>query len=449
MVSFNNALDEARKKISEWTSIPKIQCVTLVRDAKGTISVYLEPITGTTLEESEVLSLQQSLAVSLGIFFQGNVYTEEPNTWTADLFDKVRSLRIADSPIASIPNVTWYRIERGISKKAWIECNGRETAVWPYETTQTAEKKPKVVTFFSYKGGMGRTTSLVSVALELSRRKKNVLMIDTDLEAPGLSTFFFPPTDSELIQKGTVDFLLERGIDSTGSSNMADYILSLTDSNYWNETQGNLYLVPSGRLDRDYLLKLARIDSQELVEGRLKDCFEKLLNACVTELASSGGIDYILLDSRAGFHDMAGIITAQLPHAVVLFGKDSAQSWFGIEEALHTIAESQSDPPFVIMTDSNCGQNGIIEQDEKEHFLLKSYEVFCAQYYSEPQPGLKASDAHNPVYIPYDPILSGDIPLYDSNRYESLLTKLATTPYIELTQRIMQFFDDLPDQEGV
>lgn len=449
MISFNNALDEARKRISNWGSISKIQNVTLVRDARGRISVYLEPTTGTNLAESEIASLQYSLSASLGIFFQCNVYTEDPNTWTADLFAKVRSLRIADLPIVSIPHVAWYRIERGISKKAWIECNGRETAVWPYEATQSAEKKPKVVTFFSYKGGMGRTTSLVSVALELSRRKKNVLMIDTDLEAPGLSTFFLPSSDSELIQKGTVDFLVEQGINPTGLYNMSDYILPLTDSNYWKEAQGNLYLVPSGKLDKDYLLKLARIDSQELVEGRLKDCFEKLLNACVAELASSGGIDYILLDSRAGFHDMAGIITAQLPHGVVLFGKDSVQSWFGIEEALHTIAESQSDTPFVIMVDSNCGQNGIIEPDEKDHFLLKSYEVFCAQYYSAPQPGLKAFDAHNPVYIPYDPLLSGDISLYDSARCELFLTKLATAPYMELTQRVMQSFDDLTTQGGV
>ena len=86
MISFNNALDEARKRISNWGSISKIQNVTLVRDARGRISVYLEPTTGTNLAESEIASLQYSLSASLGIFFQGNVYTEDPNTWTADLF---------------------------------------------------------------------------------------------------------------------------------------------------------------------------------------------------------------------------------------------------------------------------------------------------------------------------------------------------------------------------
>ena len=56
MISFNNALDEARKRISNWGSISKIQNVTLVRDARGRISVYLEPTTGTNLAESPLCS---------------------------------------------------------------------------------------------------------------------------------------------------------------------------------------------------------------------------------------------------------------------------------------------------------------------------------------------------------------------------------------------------------
>jgi septum formation inhibitor-activating ATPase MinD len=32
---------------------------------------------------------------------------------------------------------------------------------------------------------MGRTTTLASVALQLVRKKKNVMMIDMDIEAPG------------------------------------------------------------------------------------------------------------------------------------------------------------------------------------------------------------------------------------------------------------------------
>lgn len=75
---------------------------------------------------------------------------------------------------------------------------------------------------------------------------------------------------------------------------------------------------------------------------------------------------------------MAGVVTAQIPHGVVLFGKDSFQSWFGIQQAVRTIATSQEDKPFAIMVDSACGVNGTVSEKEKEHFRQKSYEIFCS-----------------------------------------------------------------------
>ncbi len=46
-----------------------------------------------------------------------------------------------------------------------------------------------VITFYSFKGGVGRTMALVNVAAELVRRGRKVLVVDFDLEAPGLETY--------------------------------------------------------------------------------------------------------------------------------------------------------------------------------------------------------------------------------------------------------------------
>jgi MinD-like ATPase involved in chromosome partitioning or flagellar assembly len=46
-----------------------------------------------------------------------------------------------------------------------------------------------VYTFYSYKGGVGRTMALANVAALLSRSSR-VLVIDWDLEAPGVRGFF-------------------------------------------------------------------------------------------------------------------------------------------------------------------------------------------------------------------------------------------------------------------
>lgn len=449
MTSFETSLTDARTRISSWSEAGTIQEATLVRDAKGKVSVYLSPIEGQEFTDSGLELLKNDLNSALNSssdkFFTERIYVEKEE-WTKDLFKRLKELRVLDSTSDSGTSIQWYTVERGISKKAWVQCNGSECAAWHYDKTQQSASTvyPKIVTFFSYKGGMGRSTALVASALELIRRKKNVLMIDTDLEAPGLSTFFHPEADTSYVIKGTVDYLLAKNKDANATLNMSDYILTLNSPIYRDANYGNLYLVPGGKLDDNFLLKLARIDSQELVEGRLKNSLTRLLDDCRNVVS----LDYILIDSRAGFHDMAGIVTAQLPHGVVLFGKNSYQSWFGIEKAIDTIASSQADIPFAIIVDSACGQNGTISEEEKASFRKKAHEIFCSKFYSdEPQPAEGAEGvAHDPVFVPYNSILSQDIPLYDPAKASDLLSQMQTTPYKNLTDRIMAEFGDV--QEG-
>ena len=104
--------------------------------------------------------------------------------------------------------ISWFMLERAIAKKAWVERTGMERAVWPYEDA-LAKRNPKVVTFYSFKGGMGRTTALAAAALSLSKEGKNILAIDTDIEAPGLASLFFDETS---MSWGTVDYLLEASV---------------------------------------------------------------------------------------------------------------------------------------------------------------------------------------------------------------------------------------------
>ena len=46
-----------------------------------------------------------------------------------------------------------------------------------------------IVTFYSFKGGVGRTLALVNIGIELAQTGKRVLLVDFDLEAPGLDTY--------------------------------------------------------------------------------------------------------------------------------------------------------------------------------------------------------------------------------------------------------------------
>src|SRR5689334_17764349 len=59
------------------------------------------------------------------------------------------------------------------------------------ETDPTPGQKPGTVyTFYSYKGGVGRSMALANVGVLMALEKHKVLLVDFDLEAPGLDAFF-------------------------------------------------------------------------------------------------------------------------------------------------------------------------------------------------------------------------------------------------------------------
>jgi MinD-like ATPase involved in chromosome partitioning or flagellar assembly len=78
-------------------------------------------------------------------------------------------------------------------------------------------RRGDVITFYSYKGGTGRTMAMANLAWLLASRGRKVLTIDWDLEAPGLHRFFRPVlTDPEQeTSEGLIDFLTEYVVEAT------------------------------------------------------------------------------------------------------------------------------------------------------------------------------------------------------------------------------------------
>jgi cellulose biosynthesis protein BcsQ len=48
---------------------------------------------------------------------------------------------------------------------------------------------PQIFTFYSFKGGVGRSMAVLNVAYAMAAKGRHVLVLDMDLEAPGLSGF--------------------------------------------------------------------------------------------------------------------------------------------------------------------------------------------------------------------------------------------------------------------
>ena len=451
MVSFDNVLVIAKKTIKAWEEYPSVKEVTLIRDVFGYIAVLLS---GAGLDSISRDKLCADLKAALGYYFSGRMYlTEKPNNdLERRIIKEIEQLRHQTD---RDKNCIWYELERTIAKKAWLDQAGKRKPVWTYEEA-CAGTKPKVISFYSFKGGMGRTTALAATALILAQKGCNVLAIDTDIEAPGLSSFFF---DDSRIKRGTVDFFVEYQADESYAPDIRDYLIEVDDASLKEEVSGKIFVLPAGQTNEGYLSKLARIDYQDVKMDGMRKTMVRLIKLSVDFLQQKEKkVDYILLDSRAGFHDMGGVVTFQIPHVIVLVGRDNRQSWRGIKEAILLAGTTQEERiPFVLI-DSMCEVIPGIAKQQREAFKKQAYTLCCDFYYlvSEMLPGLEAVDApHAPVYIPYNPILNEEICLYSdgsreaSERVFDVKNAMYADAYQELVRRICNWFGSLPvESEG-
>lgn len=185
----------------------------------------------------------------------------------------------------------------------------------------------RIVTFYSYKGGTGRSMALANVAWILASGSKRVLVLDWDLEAPGLQRYFRPfLLDKDLTSsEGVVDFITDFMLEAItpvaeGETVPADWYAERADlSQYavslnWKFPRGGqIDFVPAGRQGPDYATRFAAINWQNF--------YDRLGGGALLEEAkrqASAQYDYVLIDSRTGVSDTSGICTVQMPDTLVV-----------------------------------------------------------------------------------------------------------------------------------
>jgi cellulose biosynthesis protein BcsQ len=190
-----------------------------------------------------------------------------------------------------------------------------------------------VITFYSFKGGVGRTMAMVNAATQLVKAGHNVLLVDFDLEAPGLDAF--PLLRPALTAPGIVEYISDYL--GTGCAPLVtNYIFSCAGPG-----TGRLSIMPSGVRDDSYSTRLQSINWLELYaehDGYL--LFEDLKAQWQFHLKP----DYVLVDSRTGHTDVGGICTRQLPDAVVLSFLPNEENIRGLEAIVAEIRREGGGP---------------------------------------------------------------------------------------------------------
>lgn len=191
-----------------------------------------------------------------------------------------------------------------------------------------------VTTFYSFKGGVGRTMALVNVAVTLALRGRRVLVVDFDVEAPGLDTFDVLRPSEEV--PGVIDFVTQYL--EVGQAPAADGFIGECPT--IGDQGGGLWIMPSGR-NETYAAKFNQIDWGVLYERHdgylLFEDLKEQWNQIVKP-------DYVLIDSRTGHTDTSGICTRQLPDSVVILFFPNEQNLRGLTEVARDIRSEANEP---------------------------------------------------------------------------------------------------------
>jgi MinD-like ATPase involved in chromosome partitioning or flagellar assembly len=189
-----------------------------------------------------------------------------------------------------------------------------------------------VVTFYSYKGGVGRSFILANTAILLARWGYRVLTVDWDLEAPGLH-HYFAPLMSGPPAPGIADLVDDFAADAARPP--TDYVTTLDAGE-----PGRVDLLAAGLPVPGYAGRVQAIDWAALYADGFADLLETHREAWVD------AYDFVLIDSRTGYADIASICTAHLPDRLVTVFTANEQSIRGAVDVARRADQARDRMPY-------------------------------------------------------------------------------------------------------
>ncbi len=274
-----------------------------------------------------------------------------------------------------------------------------------------------IVTFYSYKGGVGRSMALANVAELLSRRGLRVLMVDFDLEAPGLEKFF--PGDHGKIRQhlGLLDLLAsykrsmarESGTEATGDEDFKQLRERFIVPIYPDlPAHGSLELLSAGRRgepgghDDEVLARYAQalrtFDWQDFYFKWGGELFFEWLRRELHRL-----YDVVLVDSRTGLTEVGGVCAYQLADALVMLCASNRQNVDGVLSVVRNFGSPRVEklrrgrPPRMLVVPARVEQSDpALVADFRERFEA-AFDVYTPEVLAET--GRSFWD----LAIPYEP----------------------------------------------
>jgi tetratricopeptide (TPR) repeat protein/Mrp family chromosome partitioning ATPase len=256
------------------------------------------------------------------------------------------------------------------------------------------EKLPtltRFVAFYSYKGGVGRTLALANCARALAAGGKKVVLLDFDLEAPGLLHFdAFQPKSNEKKPAGFAEYL-EVCLQDGPPEKLDGYVHECKGK---KDDQGKIWLMPAGRHGEPGYL--AFLNSTTWSDFYTRQDGYKILENLRGHIIERYEPDYVFIDARTGLSEIGGIATHQLADIVVLVFNLNGQNLVGAKRVFDSIRKAPLHPAVILV----ASPVPVMPMDNGTPFA-KKMQLIKRDF-------LGAYNNKDPLVIPYHPLLAFD-----------------------------------------
>lgn len=286
---------------------------------------------------------------------------------------------------------------------------------------------------------MGRTMSLMNVAWIMASNGMKVLMVDWDLEAPGLNRYVRPfLQDPNLTStSGLLDLLTNFTVEAMtpGENPPPDWYVAYADVKKY-VTEINWHFPSGGKLEMLGAGKQGSTYSQTVLSFNWATFYERFGGGAFLEAVKESmraNYDYILIDSRTGLTDISGVCTVQMPDDLVVCVAMNSRAIEGAAAVASSAARQRQESAYYPLRIFPVPARVELVEIESRHRALES----AKKLFSNLTQHISGESAYwNDVSVPYIPYFSfNEIPAAFAGDH-------ASTELLEPAARLTSYLTD-------
>lgn len=388
-LSFDDSLEALVRCLRGLIPVHEIEGGVVLRDVSGRLSFFAPR----TLSDVDTENFGIELGTALGPYSRADLPITGSDTPGANPILTDRSAVSVD-----IDGLTIRLLDRRIVGDDWMR-----------PPSAPSKDGPPRLVFASLKGGVGRSTAISVIAADASRQGKNVLVVDYDLEAPGIGSLLLD--DERRPKFGTLDYLVESAIRTVDDSELASFV----GTSHLTDGAGEVDVIPVfGRSTLDhpsgYMAKLARAMVEAIGPDGNAISVRDRLCTLLDRFESRRTYDLVLIDARAGVAELsAGPILGVRATTVFLFTTAQQQSIEGYRLLFAHLSTLVAEPPSPWSPFQMVHAKASLDDRSHERLTDELWSIFSEFLYEEtigPEGfNFTASDPsapHTPIPILFD-----------------------------------------------